>query len=171
MTILIAFVCSVKVSNLTYKMPGIHERRKYWTSTSDNKFHRDDDPKKYCLKCESYGFPWQPLNERIYQDSELINGEIPRDSDQWIQCYRCGSIYPVEHGKQDNKLKGFIDISDPIHDSRRLKIEHFSTHRKPNKTRKPIDKSNTSTLGPIEQDPDIQQLTGGSGQLQNYTDN
>lgn len=160
-------------------MPGIKERRKTWVSTADSGDYSPtgydgavvdgEEPKHYCLKCESYGFPYQELGERIYKDEELINGQIPHDSDLWLQCYRCGSIIPSGHGKQEGHIKGFIDVPDSIHDTRRLKIEHFIEPRHRHRRGK-IHKDSTA-LPDIEKDKDIQQLTTDSGrELTNYSD-
>jgi hypothetical protein len=60
-------------------MTSIKRRRDYFVSITGNKegYYDDDDvPKSYCPNCEHYG-SYNLLKERIYQDSELINGQIP----------------------------------------------------------------------------------------------
>ena len=151
----------------------VKERRKYWTSTADSGYYDAEDteePKRYCLKCESFGFPYQELGERIYQPEEMINGQIPHDSDLWLQCYRCGSIIPSGHGKQEGHIKGFIEVPDSIHDTRRLKIEHFIEPRHRHRRGK-IHKDSSNALPDVAEDKDIQQLTTDSGrELANYSD-
>jgi len=145
------------------------ERRKYFVSTSDSGYYPDETIKKYCVKCESYGFPYQPLSERIYQDTELINGQPPHDADKWLQCYRCGTITAVGHGKTEGKITGFIDVAGPG-DSMEPMIEHFIKPR-----RRHVDINNKknarqTALEDIENDPDVKRLTQGGSQLQGYTD-
>lgn len=153
-------------------MPGIKERRKTWVSTADNTYYggsEEEESKHYCLKCESFGFLYQELGERIYKDEELINGQIPHDSDLWLQCYRCGSIVQSGHGKQEGHIKGFIDVPDSIHDTRRLKIEHFIEPR--HKKNRSLKLHKDNALPSAEEDKDIQQLTTESGrELANYSD-
>lgn len=116
-------------------MSGIKERRKYWTSRTDNTYYRNDEKKGYCVRCDWFGFPYQELKHRVYQRHEYVNCTIPSDSDNWIQCYECGTIYPVEHGKKENKIKGFVKIQDSIHDSEKLYVEPFTQSRRNRKSK------------------------------------
>jgi len=147
----------------------LKSRREYFVSTSDSGYYPDDTPKKYCVKCESYGFPYQPLSERVYQDEELINGQPPHDADKWLQCYRCGAIVSVGHGKTEGKITGFIDVVGPG-DSMEPLIESFIKPRS-RKGRDSKKNARQSALKDIENDPDVQRLTAqGGSQLQGYTD-
>jgi hypothetical protein len=158
-------------------MPGIKQRRKTWVSTSgDSDYYPsdiEDEPKRYCTKCESFGFPYQQLGERIYQDSELINGQVPRDSESWLQCYRCGTVTAVQHAKQESKIVGFIDVPENIHDTRKLSVEHFINPRKRTSKPKPnLLYQDSTVLVPPEEDKDIQNLTENTSgkELANYSD-
>jgi len=53
-------------------MPGIKRRRETWTSFTNNNSSEQED-KRYCVHCESYGFPYKQLKPRIYQPHEYIN--------------------------------------------------------------------------------------------------
>ena len=66
-------------------MSGVHRRREYWTSLTNN-YSSEQEDKRYCVHCESYGFQYKELKPRIYLDSELINVHIPSDLENWIQC-------------------------------------------------------------------------------------
>lgn len=109
-------------------MSGVHRRREYWTSLTNN-YSSEQEDKRYCVHCESYGFQYKELKPRIYLDSELINVHIPSDLENWIQCYECGTIQPVEHGKQESAIAGFKEVPESIHDSKSLKVEHFINPR------------------------------------------
>lgn len=75
------------------------------------------------------------------------------------------------HGKQEGRIKPFIDVPESIHDTQRLKIEHFIEPRKKNKRGNQSIHKNSSVLGPIEEDKDIQNLTKQSGrEVANYSD-
>jgi len=148
-------------------MPGVHKRKDYFTSLTGNYYSSDTtEDKKYCVKCESFGFPYKELKARVYQDHELINGQIPSDSENWIMCYTCGTIYPVEHGKQESEITGFKEIPDTIHDSKRLVVEPFVTPRsRTNKINRKVRND------PQELDTDIQQRLDNGSQLVSYSDN
>jgi len=42
-----------------------------------------------------------------------------------LQCYECGTVYPVEHGKQESIIAGFKEVPESIHDSKKLYVEPF----------------------------------------------
>jgi len=149
-------------------MPGVHKRKDYFTSLTGNYYDNSDkEDKRYCVHCESYGFPYKELKPRVYQDHELINGQIPSDSDNWIMCYECGTIYPVEHGKQESEIAGFRELPETIHDSKRLKVEHFVKPR--------TDRNNSNNRKvrkePEELDTDIQRHLDNGVKLISYSDN
>jgi len=55
--------------------------------------------KRYCVHCETYGFPYQELNTRVNLESELENRQVLFDTENWIQYIACVTIYSAEHGK------------------------------------------------------------------------
>ena len=151
-------------------------RRDYFVSNTDaySDYHPqyfDDSPsktldKKYCVKCEKYGFPYQPLSVRIYKQEELINGQIPHDSDNWLQCYRCGTIIHVAHGKAEGTLTGFTDVAGQG-DSLDPMIEPFIKPRTPQKRTDNKKKQKKD----IHKDPDVVRLLSDPGsQLAGYSD-
>jgi len=78
-----------------------------------------------CPKCDSYGI-YSLMAERVYNDNEII----PSDSENWMQCHRCGHLEAKVHAKAETTITGFIDISDfaplqynkttiePVHDDK-----------------------------------------------------
>ena len=110
-------------------MVHIKTRRAYFTSITDNYYNSDPEDKRYCVHCESFGFPYKELKPRVYQEHEYINGQIPSDYESWLQCYECGTVYIVEHGKQESTIAGFKNIPETIHDSKRLMVWHFIEFR------------------------------------------
>ena len=154
------------------------KRRDYFVSTSSDTQseyypqYPADSTKKYCVKCERYGFKYQPLGERIYKDEELINGQLPHDSANWLQCYRCGTITRVAHGKAEGSLTGFTDVAGQG-DSLDIMIEPFVKSRSKSLQRSKNNKQEKDkpVLGAIEDDKDIQQLTKKSGrEVSHYSD-
>ena len=129
-------------------MPGFKKRREYFTSLTENYYSSEGsgEDKRYCVHCESFGFPYKELKARVYQEHEYINKQIPSDSDLWLQCYECGKVYPVEHGKQESTIAGFKEVPETIHDFKRLKVERFieprhnrTQNRKVRKEQKKLD--------------------------------
>ncbi|MDR4510131.1 MAG: hypothetical protein MRJ93_00300 [Nitrososphaeraceae archaeon] len=116
-------------------MVHIKTRRAYFTSITDNYYNSDPEDKRYCVHCESFGFPYKELKPRVYQPHEYINGAIPQDSESWLQCYECGTIYPVEHGKQESTIAGFKEVPETIHDSKKLYVEPFTQSRRNRKSK------------------------------------
>jgi hypothetical protein len=89
----------------------------------------------------------------------------PHDSDNWLQCYVCGTTVPIVHAKQDNEIVGIKEIPDSIHDSKKLVVEPFIKPR----TRAGINRK--SRLEPEELDSDIQQRLDSGAKLISYHDN
>ena len=151
-------------------MPGFKKRRDYFVSLTDNYYSSEsEEEKRYCVHCETFGFPYKELKPRVYQEHEYINGKIPQDSENFLQCYECGTVYPVEHGKQESTIAGFRDVPETIHDSKRLKVEHFIKPRS-DRTYNNNNRRN-SRLEPSELDTDIQQRIDRGAKLISYSDN
>ena len=149
-------------------MPGVHKRREYFKSLTENYYSSESgEDKRYCVHCESYGFPYKELKARVYQEHEYINGSIPSDSDLWLQCYECGTIYPVEHGKQESTIAGFREVPETIHDSKRLKVEHFIEPRHNNRTHN----NRKTRKEPEELDEFIRDRINSGAKLISYSDN
>ena len=150
-------------------MPGFKKRREYFTSLTENYYSSEGkaEDKRYCVHCESYVFPYQELKPRVYQEHEYINGSIPSDSENWLQCYECGTIYPVEHGKQESTIAGFRDVPETIHDSKRLQVEQFI---KPRTDR--ANQNNRNLRKELEELEDfIQDRIESGSKLISFTDN
>lgn len=94
-------------------MVHIKRRRDYFVLITGNSNHYSDDddfPKSYSPNCESYGF-YNLLQERIYREDQLINGEIPREAENWLSCYTCGQVVPIVHARLENdELVGIKEI-------------------------------------------------------------
>ncbi|MDR4512608.1 MAG: hypothetical protein MRJ93_12990 [Nitrososphaeraceae archaeon] len=148
-------------------MPGFKKRRDYFTSITDNYYSSDPEDKRYCVHCESFGFPYKELKPRVYQPHEYINGQIPQDSENFLQCYECGTIYPVEHGKQESTIAGFKEVPETIHDSKRLKVEHFvkPRHNRNNNSNRKVRRE------PEELDDFIKDRIDRGNTLISYSDN
>ena len=93
-------------------------REAFVSMIGDNENEDDiDHITSYCEKCNSYGF-LSELGPRIYPDNE----EIQRDSDLFLQCYRCGTIVSKVHAKHENEITGIVDPPENIHDSQKVTI-------------------------------------------------
>jgi hypothetical protein len=152
-------------------MPGIKKRRDYFVTTSDNNYYYSDSEDfshSYCPNCESYGH-YNLLKERVYQDSELINGDKPHDSENWLQCYRCGLIVATVHAKQDSKITGIKDVPESIYDTKKLTILPFNERSQKNQRKyRQLIKSRTIRKNPEEDDPDIQRHLEKGSRLISY---
>ena len=145
-------------------MPGIKKRRDYFVTTSDNNYYYSDSEDfshSYCPNCESYGH-YNLLKERIYQDSELINGDKPHDSENWLQCYRCGLIVATVHAKQESEIVGIKDVPETIYDTKRLTVEHFIKPRKLKTINRRLNRAN------LEDDPDVRRHLEKGSRLISY---
>ena len=142
-------------------MPGIHKRRDTWISTADNYNDDNEFPKSYCPSCESFGF-YNLLKERIYSKEERINGELLRDSDNWLQCYTCGLIVATVHAKQTTTIVGIKEVHDSIYDSKKVVVKHFIKPRRKLNVNRGVIRTNP------EDDPDIQRHLEGGARLISY---
>ncbi len=145
-------------------MPGIKKRRDYFVTTADNNYYYSDSEDfshSYCPNCESYGH-YNVLKERIYHDSELINGDKPQDSENWVQCYRCGLIVATVHAKQESQIAGIRDVQETIYDSKRLTVEHFIKPRKLKTINRRLNRVN------LEDDPDVRRHLEKGSRLIRY---
>lgn len=130
-------------------------RRSAFIFMSENNDDSEDYIISYCSKCQSFGF-LSELKERIYNTNE----PIPSDSDNWLQCHRCGLVVAKVHAKWENEIVGIKDVSDStsIYDSGKTVIEtvnsgkyHTSKRRQfiknlnriDHRTNKPEDKIKT----------------------------
>ncbi len=52
------------------------------------------------------------LGNRIYFPDKSGDIVIPPDTDNWRQCYECGSIYPRYNVKQESEL---VDVVEALH--------------------------------------------------------
>ena len=92
-------------------------RRKAFVSIVDDSEDEDIDKiTAYCENCRSYGFN-HLLGPRLYPNKYE---PIPYDSNNWLQCYNCGTIVPKVHAKQENEIEGVKSIPDNIHDSNKV---------------------------------------------------
>jgi hypothetical protein len=144
-------------------------RKKAFISMSDNNDdYSEDHITSYCERCESFGF-LSELKERIYPDNE----PIPSDSDNWMQCHRCGTIIAKVHVKHVTKLKGFVDIPDTIYDSGKTIIETVNSGKYPTSKRRKQFIKNLNRLDhriePQDKDKDLQNLLNQGRILINYT--
>ncbi len=110
-------------------MPGIHNRRETFASISESDYDFDDSENNvYCEHCASFGFPNEKMGKRYYRQSELINGQVPADWQNWLMCYRCGNVVAKIHAKHENNtIVGIKEVPDspyeknefvmlPVHD-------------------------------------------------------
>jgi hypothetical protein len=152
-------------------MVGVHRRRDTWVSTADNQSEsfalEDEVPKSACMRCADFGF-YYLLGPRKYSKQQLINGQVPRDAENWLQCPNCGDIVGLVHVKQESEIAGIKDPDDNIHNIKRLYIEHFikprsTTIRGKNKNIKRVNR-----LSPEDEDTDLQSFLENGRQLTNY---
>ena len=110
-------------------------RSTYVSMIGDDEDESDiDHITSYCEKCNSYGF-LSELAPRIYPEGQ----PIPHDSDNWLQCYRCGTIISKVHAKHENEFGTIIDPPDNILDSQKVTIVSLhSRSKKFERTRKAI---------------------------------
>lgn len=93
-------------------------RSAYVSMVSDDDDESDiDHITSYCEKCNSYGF-LSELGPRIYPEGQ----PIPHDSDNWLQCYRCGTIISTVHAKHENEFGTIIDPPENIHESKKVTL-------------------------------------------------
>jgi hypothetical protein len=119
----------------------------------------------YCIRCESFGF-LSELGPRIYPD----NGPIPFDKDNWLQCYRCGTIISKVHAKHENEFAGIIDPPENIHDSQKVVILPIHSRSKSyDRTREAIKRIDTAK-DPASIDKDLQSMLSKGKQLISYSD-
>jgi len=147
-------------------MVGVHRRRDTWVSTAGPNSDEGEGeiPESYCLRCGDFGF-YYLLGPRRYKKDEMINGELPRDNANWLQCPNCGDIVGLVHAKQENEIVGVKDVPDNIHDIRKLYMDHFI---KPRSATIRKDMKRVNRLSPEEEDTDLQNFLDTGRQLTNY---
>lgn len=151
-------------------MPGIKRRRDYFVTTADKYYNdRSDISKSYCQRCLDLGF-YHELGPRRYKKEELINGELPRDADNFLQCGNCGEIVAIIHAKQDNTIEPIKEPDSNIYDSKKELIEHFvkprRTRNNNNAVKRKVDRDK-----PEELDTDIKMKVEHGAKLISYSDN
>jgi len=119
----------------------------------------------YCERCNSYGF-LSELGPRIYPDNE----PIPRDSDLFLQCYRCGTIVSKVHAKHENEFGGIIDPPESIHDAQKVVILPIHSRTKSYENTKSKIQRINSAKDPAESDKDLQSMLSKGKQLISYND-
>jgi hypothetical protein len=70
-------------------------------------YEGDEEHNVYCSHCWDYGFEVK-LGPRILEKGE----PVPPDHDQWLQCYECGTIYPIYEVKHESKIEDFVQPVD-----------------------------------------------------------
>ena len=47
----------------------VHKRHEYFTSLTDEYYNGSEsgEDKRYCVHCETFGFPYKELKTRVYQ--------------------------------------------------------------------------------------------------------
>lgn len=91
----------------------MRERRQAYSSISDDNEYNDYNDPIFCEHCASFGFPYEKMGVRLYRNSELINGQVPSDWQNWLMCYRCYNVIPKIHGKyKNNEIVGIKDVPD-----------------------------------------------------------
>lgn len=125
-----------------------------------------DNITSYCPRCEKHGF-YNLLGERIYD----INEPIPSDHENWLQCYRCGTIVATVHAKRQDEIVGIKEPDKNIHDHGKVIIEAVDRGSKRRKEFiKSLDRPDHS-ISPEDNDLDLQRMLKRSGaQLVNYTE-
>jgi len=69
----------------------------------------EDKKIKYCPVCERHKVK-HILSKRVYNELELIFGQLPHDHDKWLQCFYCGNIFLKDNVRQEGKLMTEIEI-------------------------------------------------------------
>jgi hypothetical protein len=64
---------------------------------------------KYCPICERHNVR-NILSKRVYNDLELVYGQLPHDHDLWLQCFACGNVFQKNRVRQEGKLTSDIEI-------------------------------------------------------------
>jgi hypothetical protein len=67
----------------------------------------------YCQRCLKLANRHSILGNRIYLPDEFGNTTIPPDADDWLQCHKCGTIYPRYEAKQEGDI---VTLTEP-HDN------------------------------------------------------
>ena len=67
------------------------EGRDAWVSTPDTNPHDIHNTISWCPRCLEVGIYVQ-LGPRLYRKEELVDGELPQDSYDWLECRDCGLI-------------------------------------------------------------------------------
>ena len=133
---------------------------------SDDDDESDIDHITYCEKCQSYGF-LSELGPYIYPD----NLPIPHDSDNWLQCYRCGTIISKVHAKHENEFGTIIDPPENIHDSQKVTLlplhPRSKTYDRKKESIKRLDSVGNSAA---ENDKDLQLMLAKGKKLISYND-
>ena len=67
---------------------------------------------KYCPVCERHKVK-HTLNKIVYNELELVFGQLPHDHDKWLQCFHCGNVFLKDNVRQEGKLMTEIEIPKP----------------------------------------------------------
>ena len=67
------------------------ERRDAWVSTPDTNPEDIHNNISWCPRCLDMGIFVQ-LAPRLYKKEELVDGELPHDSYDWLECRDCGHM-------------------------------------------------------------------------------
>ena len=65
--------------------------------------------RKYCPVCGLYNIRHQ-LHKRVYNEQELVYGQLPADHNKWLQCFHCGNLFLKDNVAQEGKLTTEIEI-------------------------------------------------------------
>ena len=71
-------------------MPIIYKRKDTWVFTPNTNLE-DIPATAWCPRCLEEGISVQ-LGPRLYKKEELVAGELPSDSYEWLECRDCGHI-------------------------------------------------------------------------------
>jgi hypothetical protein len=83
----------------------ISRRSRYGTVDFSEGHNENQEPESYCRKCLVYHIR-VPLKNRIYPNGE----PIPADSDQFLQCYNCGEIYPIHEVEKEPAISDSVEV-------------------------------------------------------------
>jgi len=67
---------------------------------------------KFCPVCERHKVK-HILSKRVYNELELVFGQLPHDHDKWLQCFHCGNVFLKDNVRQEGKLMTEIEIPKP----------------------------------------------------------
>jgi len=70
----------------------------------------EEERVSYCKECLKYNVQ-VPLKNRLYPE-----GQIAVDSNNWLQCYNCGSIFAADQVQKEPTIKDIVVKIDNPHD-------------------------------------------------------